>query len=193
MVAGAGVGGQVRADVLVRAAPAAGVTVVSFFVTARYKGQDDRAAFIDAVMEQLAELLGEPIPGYLTEAARERHLLRMLTEAAEACQRLVLVVDGLDEDRGVTVGPDAYSIAALLPARPPPGLRVIVAGRPDPPVPDDVPDDHPLRDPGIVRVLAASPSAVWSGPTCSASSGDCCTETRRSRTCSAWSPPPGAA
>ena len=89
--------------------------MVSFFVTARYKGQDDRVAFTKAVMEQLAELLGEPIPAYLTETTREPHLLRMLTRAAEerqrAGQRLVLVVDGLDEDRGVTTGPDAYSIA----------------------------------------------------------------------------------
>ena len=140
--------------------PPPGVQVVSFFVTARYKGQDDRDAFTDAVMEQLADLLGEPIPAYLTETTREPHLLRMLTRAAEerhrAGQRLVLVVDGLDEDRGVTTGPDAYSIAALLPARPPAGLRVIVAGRPDPPIPADVPDDHPLRDPAIVRVLDAS-------------------------------------
>ena len=66
------------------------------------------------------------------------------------------MVDGLDEDRGVTTGPDAHSIAALLPARPPAGLRVIVAGRPDPPIPADVPDDHPLRDPAIVRVLDGS-------------------------------------
>ena len=139
--------------------PPPGVQVVSFFVTARYKGQDNRAAFIDAVMEQLADLLGEPIPAYLTETNREFHLLRMLSLAAEKFQRLVLVVDGLDEDRGVTIGPDAYSIAALLPARPPAGLRVIVASRPGPPVPEDVPDDHPLRDPGIVRVLAASRSA----------------------------------
>ena len=60
----------------------------------------------------------------------------------------MLVVDGLDEDRGVTTGPDAHSIAGLLPADPPAGMRVIVAGRPNPPVPDDVPDWHPLRDPG---------------------------------------------
>ncbi len=140
--------------------PPPGVRVVSFFVTARYKGQDDRDAFTDAVMEQLAEQLGEPIPAYLTETTREPHLLHMLTRAAEerhrAGQRLVLVVDGLDEDRGVTTGPDAYSIAALLPARPPAGLRVIVAGRPDPPVPADVADDHPLSDPTIVRMLGAS-------------------------------------
>ena len=140
--------------------PPPGVQVVSFFITARYKGQDDRDAFTNAVIEQLAELLAQPIPTYLTETTRELHLLRMLFQAAEECQRrnhrLVLVVDGLDEDRGVTTGPDAYSIAALLPDRPPAGLRVIVAGRPDPPIPADVPDDHPLRDPVIVRVLETS-------------------------------------
>ena len=140
--------------------PPPGVQVVSFFVTARYKGHDDRDAFTNAVMEQLAELLGEPIPAYLTATTREPHLLRMLGRATEeqrrAGQWLVLVVDGLDEDRGVTTGPDAYSIAALLPTRPPDGLRVIVAGRPDPPVPADVPDDHPLCDPAIVRVLGGS-------------------------------------
>ena len=136
------------------------VEVVSFFVTARWKGQDDREAFINAVLEQLADLLGQPIPAYLTETTREPHLLRMLAQAAEECQqrdkRLVLVVDGLDEDRGVTTGSDAHSIAELLPARPPAGLRVIVAGRHDPPIPPDVPDDHPLRDPGIARVLSGS-------------------------------------
>jgi hypothetical protein len=92
------------------------------------------------------------------------HLLGMLARAAEVCQgkgeRLVLVVDGLDEDRGVTSGPDAYSIAALLPAEPPAGMRVVVAGRPNPPIPSDVPDGHPLRDPAIVRVLTASPHAA---------------------------------
>jgi hypothetical protein len=139
--------------------PPPGVQMVSFFTTARYKGQDNRDAFIYEVMAQLADLLKEPAPTYLPEDRRELHLLRMLAQAAEKCKRLVLVVDGLDEDRGVTTGPDAYSIAALLPARPPTGLRVIVAGRPDPPVPADVPDDHPLRDPSIVRELAASRSA----------------------------------
>jgi len=139
--------------------PPPGVPVVSFFITARYKGQADRAAFTDAVTEQLAALLGEPVPGYLAETARERHLLALLARAAGAGSGLVLVVDGLDEDRGVTAGPEAYSIAALLPSRPPPGLRVIVSGRPNPPLPDDVPDDHSLRDPGIVRVLDPSAAA----------------------------------
>ena len=53
--------------------------MVSFFITARYRGQDNRDAFTDAVMEQLADLLGQPIPAYLTETTREPHLLRMLS------------------------------------------------------------------------------------------------------------------
>ena len=59
----------------------------------------------------------------------------------------------------MTTGPHAHSIAALLPADPPGGMRVIVAGRPNPPIPDDVPDWHPLRDPGIIRPLRDSPYA----------------------------------
>ena len=158
--------------------PPPGVQIVSFFVTARFKGEDNRDAFIYEVMAQLADLLGQPFPAYLPEDRREPHLLRMLTKAAEECRPLVLVVDGLDEDRGVTTGPDAYSIAALLPARPPAGLRVIVAGRPDPPIPADVPDDHPLLGPGDrpgagpvalgecgpVRHAARAPTAAARGP-----------------------------
>ena len=138
----------------------ASVRLVSFFVTARYAGQSDRGAFAEVVLEQLAELLGQPMPAFLTEATHDVRLLAKLTEAAEACQRhgqrLVLVVDGLDEDRGVTAGPDGYSIAALLPSRPVAGMRVVVAGRVNPPIPTDVPDDHPLRDPAIVRALERS-------------------------------------
>lgn len=129
------------------------VRMVSFFVTARLGGQADRGAFVEAVLGQLAELLGEELPAYLTPATREAHLLRLLERAAP----LVLVVDGLDEDLGWTSGSDAHSIAALLPRIA--GVRVLVAGRPDPPLPADVPEDHPLRDPGLVRVLSPSPQA----------------------------------
>jgi tetratricopeptide (TPR) repeat protein len=144
--------------------PPSEVRVVSFFVTARYQGQSDQGAFIDNVMEQLAALLGQQgKPAYLADTTRDVHLLAMLTDATRVCrergQRLALLVDGLDEDSGVTVGPDMHSIAALLPARSPAGLRIVVSGRPDPPIPSDVPDDHPLRDSGIVRVLIQSPRA----------------------------------
>jgi hypothetical protein len=146
--------------------PPPGICVVSFFITARFKGQNNRGDFIDAVLGQLADLLGELPVADPWAGAREQHLVRMLGAAAERVaaagphERLVLLVDGLDEDRGVTAGPDAYSIAALLPARPPACMRVIVSGRPEPPVPFDVPEDHPLRDPGIVRRLAQSPRAA---------------------------------
>jgi tetratricopeptide (TPR) repeat protein len=144
--------------------PPPGVRVVSFFITARFAGQSNRDAFTDAVLEQLADLLGEPMPAYLTEATRDAHLLDMLTRAARSChadgQRLVLVIDGLDEDLGWTTSLDAHSIAALLPAAPPAGARIIVAGRPNPPVPADVPGNHPLRDPQVFRPLAPSPHAA---------------------------------
>jgi hypothetical protein len=116
--------------------PPAGVRVVSFFVTARLPGQSDRAAFVDAVLEQLLTILGKPLPALFTATTREAHLLRLLGEAAEACrvrgETLLLVVDGLDEDRGHTTDHEAHSVAGLLPTRLPSGMKVVVAGRPGP-------------------------------------------------------------
>ncbi|GGW90613.1 hypothetical protein GCM10010383_20260 [Streptomyces lomondensis] len=143
--------------------PPQGVRIVPFFITARLGAQNDVVAYVDVVLEQLAELSGEALPAHLTVATREAHLLYLYGAAARACaergERLVLLVDGLDEDRGVTTGPDAHSIASLLPIRPEAGMRVLVAGRLNPPLPGDVPEDHPLRDPAIVRTLAPSPYA----------------------------------
>ncbi len=142
--------------------PPANVDIISFFVTARFYGQGDRRAFTDVILQQLAAYLGDDLPSFLPPATREAYMQQMLAEAASACQRqgrhLVLVVDGLDEDTGVTGGHDSYSIAALLPAGIP-GLRVIVAGRPDPPLPIGVPTGHPLKNPQIVRSLARSEHA----------------------------------
>jgi tetratricopeptide (TPR) repeat protein len=139
------------------------VRIVSFFITGRLAAQDTRETFIEVMLEQLAALLGQSLPTVLSEATREAYLLALLSEAARACKdaggRLVLVVDGLNEERRVATGPGAHSIAGLLPADPPAGMRVIVAGRPSPPVPDDVPDWHPLRDPAIIRPLSASAHA----------------------------------
>ncbi|KAA5837198.1 hypothetical protein F1721_05190 [Saccharopolyspora hirsuta] len=144
-------------------APPPGVRVVSFFITAGWARQSDRQAFADNILEQLWELLGEPPEQHLTEATRETHMLGLLEKAAQLCQNrgeiLVLVVDGLDEDRGWDGSPEAHSIAALLPASPPASMRVIVSGRPNPPIPDDVPSHHPLHDPSIVRQLAPSAEA----------------------------------
>ncbi|GAB3004710.1 P-loop domain-containing protein [Saccharothrix stipae] len=135
--------------------PPPGVRVVSFFVTSRYSAQNNADAFVRTVVEQLADLLGEPLP-----AAGHIHLRGLLREAAEACvragERLVLVVDGLDEDHNVDGTGDVHSIAALLPASPPAGMRVVVASRLNPSLPADVPDDHPLRDASVTRRLGPS-------------------------------------
>ncbi|WP_035804550.1 P-loop NTPase family protein [Kitasatospora mediocidica] len=143
--------------------PPPGVRVVAFFVTARLARQNDRPAFCEVVQRQLYEILGEQEPA-VTEYTQDEQLLHALELAARVCEergeRLVLLVDGLDEDRGVTAGPDSHSIAALLPAVPLAGLRVVVAGRPSPPVPDDVPGHHPLRRPGDARVLSVSSFAT---------------------------------
>jgi hypothetical protein len=139
--------------------PPEGTRIVSFFITDRRGPQSNREAFFDIVIEQLAEILNKPMPGNATPATRSGQFLDLLEAAvgvlAKQGRRLVLLVDGLDNDTGSA----EYSIAALLPPQPPGGLRIIASVRPDPPLPDDVPDDHPLRDPGIVRTLAPSPHA----------------------------------
>lgn len=143
--------------------PPAGVRVVSFFITARWAGQSDRVAFFEAILPQLMDITGQSLPGALSEASRQEWFLRLMDEAAQTCveqgSRLVLLIDGLDEDRGVTTGPHAHSIAAILPAKLSHGARVVVSGRPNPPVPSDVPPWHPLCDPQIVRPLASVSAA----------------------------------
>jgi hypothetical protein len=134
--------------------------VVSFFVTARYASQSDSAAFAAAVLGQLEELLGlprEPAVGEL--AGKYRLLLRAAAQRLDQRgDRLVLVVDGLDEDRSLARG--MPSIASLLPKHCEHGLKVIVASRPDPPLPPDVSADHPLRSTGLSRALSKSAYAV---------------------------------
>jgi len=127
--------------------PPPGVDVVSFFITAGLAGESGRDACTAALIEQLAALGHEPAAPLATAGARRGAMLQLLADAAsrsrEAGRRLLLVIDGLDEDSGAATGP---SIAALLPRQPPPGVRVLVASRPHPPIPDDVlDDDHPLR------------------------------------------------
>lgn len=117
--------------------PPAGVNVVSFFVTT--PGQSDSEAFTVAMIEQLAVVAGQPAEIPDTPGGRDRKRLALLDLAAERVaereERLVFVVDGLDQ------GP---SIASLLPTRPP-AVRVLVTSRPNPDIRGEVPDDHPLR------------------------------------------------
>jgi hypothetical protein len=80
------------------------VQVLAFFITARLAAQDTRQAFTTVVGEQLAGLTGQQVSAVIDESLREAWLLDLLAQAAYGCQqqgvRLVLLVDGLDEDRG---------------------------------------------------------------------------------------------
>ncbi|MEV6685101.1 hypothetical protein AB0N28_07140 [Streptomyces sp. NPDC051130] len=136
----------------------AGVDVAVHFIAERL-GTNHRDDFLSAMADQLAAIAGKkPTPARLRRPDQLFELYEAAAKASAARGRtLLLVVDGLDEDAGA--GPGRQSIAALLPRHLPAGMRVIVAGRPNPPIPDDVPADHPLRQPAIVRRLAASPAA----------------------------------
>ena len=144
-------------------APPVGVEVVSFFVTAGITARADSDAFTDAVTDQLSAIIGETSPQGLGPATRDAHrrslMSRAITETAAAGKCLILVVDGLDEDNGARPGSGMPSIASLLPKQSDPGLKVIVASRPDPPLPADVPAGHPLRQCRVVE-LPPSPAAV---------------------------------
>ena len=157
--------------------PPPGTWVISFFVTARLAAQADSTAFTDGLLDQLAAITGEQVPPSTPAVVRDGLRRRLLEQAAEqavkAGRRLVLVVDGLDEDCGSMPGSGLPSVAACLPKRPPDGLRVIVAGRPDPPLPADVDPDHPLHSlpgpsPGRLalccRCHATGPAGARRGP-----------------------------
>jgi hypothetical protein len=142
--------------------PPDGVTVAAFFVTARFAGQTDSAAFTDAMIEQLSAIVGEDPSNGLSASGRDAHRRRLLRDAAhhvhQLGQRLILLVDGLDEDTGARPGSGIASIASLLPKVCLDGLKVIIAGRPHPPPPGDLPPDHPLQS-CPRQPLAASPHA----------------------------------
>ena len=127
--------------------PPTGVQVVSFFVDAGLAGQSDSEAFLEALAEQLTVLAHRSLGAPATTTARRGRLLELLSAATVQCakdgRRLLLVVDGLDEDTGAGTGKP--SIASLFPRRPPPGLHVLVTSRTRRELPVDVPADHPLR------------------------------------------------
>ncbi|WP_410809428.1 hypothetical protein [Micromonospora sp. 067-2] len=132
--------------------PPPGVRVVSYLVVAGRSERENRDAYVDVVLEQLVELTDASMPGYLTGSTREAHLLGRYAEAAQACarrgERLVLVVDGLDQRR------NASGIATLLPDHLVGGLRVVLATDTGWRTPADLPPRHPLREPSRARLLS---------------------------------------
>ncbi|MCG5440759.1 hypothetical protein [Micromonospora foliorum] len=131
--------------------PPPGVRVVSCFVPAGRTERENRDAFIDVVLEQLVELTGGSMPGHLTRSTRRAHLLGRYADASEACarrgERLVLVVDGLDDRRNTS------SLATLLPDDLV-GMRVVLGTGFSWRIPDDLPPRHPLREASTSALLS---------------------------------------
>ncbi|MDX3228482.1 trypsin-like peptidase domain-containing protein [Streptomyces sp. ME19-01-6] len=130
--------------------PPRGVVPVSFFITSRLAGQADSTAYTEALVHQLAALVGREPSAHASPVIRDGERRALLAEAAERVAEdggtLLLVVDGLDEDHSArTPGAPGPSIASLLPDRLPAGVRVLVASRPNPDLPLDVTHGHPLR------------------------------------------------
>ncbi|WP_370414833.1 hypothetical protein [Streptomyces fradiae] len=139
--------------------PPQGVDVLAFFITARNAGRSDRTSFLATLQGQLREYLCDADVDCASQGQFLDALERAAGKATAEGRRLVLLVDGLDEDTGVESASSGYSIAALLPRMPPPGLRIVVAGRPNPPIPSDVLENHPLHSARINHLLSPSPAA----------------------------------
>ncbi len=128
--------------------PPPGIRVAWFFVTRRIDGRADSDAFTNSMIDQLALLARLPIPRDIPKLAQNELFTYLLDAAAyrlrQTGERLVLVVDGLDEDTAGHQGRERRSIASLLPYSPPDGVRVLVTSREHPLLPDDMPSRHPL-------------------------------------------------
>lgn len=120
------------------------VDVVCYFLSRRASDADS-SRFLAAVVPQLAYLCKlDPPP-----ADRDQFYAlwrRAAEQAADTGRPLLLVVDGLDEDIRPTGLP---SVASLLPALVEGRAHVLVASRPHPELPVDVPDGHPLKSMSI--------------------------------------------
>ncbi|WP_460494723.1 trypsin-like peptidase domain-containing protein [Dactylosporangium cerinum] len=141
LVGGAYVGKTALLFEAVTAGLSAEVDIVAYFLSRRASDADS-SRFVAAVLPQLAAMCGQPPPSMVNV---DQFL--MLWEAAVARARnqrrhLLLVVDGLDEDLRPTSTP---SVASLLPTLAGGWAHVLVASRPNPQLPDDVEDGHPLR------------------------------------------------
>ena len=148
--------------------------VLSFFVSPE-RGKNTRRAFEDEIARQARKLLeGAMSPSTPRGVAQWQRLFAKAADKSTCHgRRLLLVVDGLDDDvawSGLAAETDGLtaqragsgavhklargSIAALLPSPPPPGMRVIVSLRRRVRLPDDVPPvRHPLRQSRHFRPL----------------------------------------
>ncbi|MET9294143.1 hypothetical protein [Streptomyces sp. NPDC003077] len=132
--------------------------VVAFFVrqgTTAQNAQD----FEGTIRGPLTQLAGrKTASGREGKAPFTSLYAKAAEESVARGRKLLLVIDGLDEDTGA--GTAAPSIASLLPQRLITGLTVLVSMRPYPPLPSDVPAGHPVRDAEQIPEFRPSPTAI---------------------------------
>ncbi|MEV7680380.1 hypothetical protein AB0O64_17800 [Streptomyces sp. NPDC088341] len=161
--------------------PERSVNVVSFFVS-EARGTNTRAVFTAVVGQQLRAFLNHQREDFQEELPHDAQgWARLLDRAAEKSatqgRKLLLIVDGLDEDaawanctwdegspaserEGTSGAVPGGSIAALLPVHPGPGLRILVSTRWSTPPSGDMPAEHPLLRRECYRTLGSSPHAT---------------------------------
>ena len=132
------------------------VDVVCYFLSRRASdASSDR--FLAAVVPQLAYLCEVDPP----VANRDQYYAlwqQAADRAAQSGRHLLLVVDGLDED---LLPPGSPSVASLLPTLAGAHAHVLVASRPHPELPDDVPDGHPLKVATPVQLTRSRAPRSW--------------------------------
>ncbi|MEU4237493.1 hypothetical protein [Actinoplanes sp. NPDC026619] len=142
--------------------PPDGVDTLHFFVRAGQSYWNDSTAFELTLHSQLTTYLETTASGVRDPALLHLERAELLGRALDLAQangrRMVLVVDGIDEDQSRNRATLLPSILTLLPAEPHPALRVVLAGRHQFDLPVDV-TDHPALT-CRVRRLAGSARAA---------------------------------
>ncbi|MER5644743.1 trypsin-like peptidase domain-containing protein, partial [Streptosporangium sp. NPDC002524] len=139
--------------------PPAGVRIASFFITLRAASEASSQAFLISMIDQLSFIAGVPRKIATENSKRVEQFHHLIETAAKRVHeheedKLLLIIDGLDEDSG-----GRPSIAALLPRNLPFNVLVLVTSRVHPDLPVDVPGQHPLRS-CEQRPLISSPHAT---------------------------------
>ncbi|MDI9519804.1 MAG: hypothetical protein QM308_01400, partial [Bacillota bacterium] len=141
------------------------VSIAAVFIIGRKDEHSDSDAFYTYLIPQLAEIAdysGVVIPPDLQGRIDLcTHLFELAANKTSLQnKRLVILIDGLDEDQGPYRGHKkqsiAEAIAASLPALLPRNVRVIVSSRSNPALPANVPSNHPLRNPKHKHILKQS-------------------------------------
>lgn len=131
--------------------------IIAYFIDSD-RTSNTAQSFLSTMSEELRAHMGAK----RRRAKNAAELLDLYDAAAMTSARngrkLLLLIDGLDED--AEASPANQSIASLLPPKPYPGLVVLVGRRPYPPLPDDIPQDHPLRHAERIPGFRPSPEAA---------------------------------